>query len=679
MNDDTKQGDLRPGIDYIPYVPPAQQQGGADGDLRPGIDYIPYVPPAQNAPAGETPGPEPQSLVDRIDTPLVSKESVTKVIGAGGWNQLESWLKDTAEKEIAHANPWRAALATFFAGAIHDTKDIAAGTASNLTSPVGAATAAASLGTGGVASAIQMLGTLYFGMRSLQAIGEPQQEGESSADFLQRRLLGSLQLVLASAGVAAGGKDLARNALRRYFGVKGDLADKVAVKVEQAQQARAASEANVAQIMKSAEDQKAAAASRAANLRDSAIPQAMNDILRDAAHALVVEQARVMKPFADMAERLKNTKVADAAEVRSMIEGAFGQKGVQSSELPPSAFRALGNRGKVGDLYIDGVPASEMPPQLAEALRKGASQEELNFHDLTRVREDLYDLSQSAGDSAVRAGAGLAHKLVTDLQESIARKNGFGEAYRRAKNDYFQFRHDLGSGIMENFLNAEKSLQSLTPKLAMLTRGTYAEAIATVLRRAGVDVRPLLDMVNEAKSLEKAPGAIDREARAQIRDEQSALKAELSRIGKENAVVPGKSDLSLAGKSNQEVNAIRLQKVLTDASSRGIGSPIPLVMTLVGLLRMWEGSPYGAIQAGYGASRLAMPKLVRSPAFQEWLLREANVEPGNRLLAFRLRQGIADLYPMFRRAAQSGALSGRQLIPVPAQNKPQVEEDQNRE
>jgi hypothetical protein len=46
---------------------------------------------------------------------------------------------------------------------------------------------------------------------------------------------------------------------------------------------------------------------------------------------------------------------------------------------------------------------------------------------------------------------------------------------------------------------------------------------------------------------------------------------------------------------------------------------------------------------------------------------------------FKLRQGIADLYPMFRRAAQSGALSGRQLIPVPAQNKPQVENNQDRE
>jgi hypothetical protein len=82
--------------------------------------------------------------------------------------------------------------------------------------------------------------------------------------------------------------------------------------------------------------------------------------------------------------------------------------------------------------------------------------------------------------------------------------------------------------------------------------------------------------------------------------------------------------------------------------------PMNLVTTVMSVVRMMK---YGAL--GYGgtmAAKMALPELVLNKAFQDWVVRDSGVEPTNKLMIFKVRQGLADLYPALRQLSASQSI-----------------------
>jgi hypothetical protein len=305
---------------------------------------------------------------------------------------------------------------------------------------------------------------------------------------------------------------------------------------------------------------------------------------------------------------------------------------------------------------IPSGPISKTIPDIQEGLQE--VNKPVSFSDLTRVRGDLFDAAQAAGDPVVKNGLFDAYDSITKMQEKYADMNNFGDKYRAAKEDYKNFKRELGSGLMSDFLKAEDyRQQAMTPKLAKIMTGRDMEAMRGLLKMAGVDVSPLDNLIAQrnaaSKTLAEGGKSAAKEAATVLKTATKAGQAKTAEaekqavaLGKQGSVIPKVSDLDLKGKTTEQIRREALEHISTNARQAGISNPMGMFMLIYGSLRLAMGSPFGAYPAARGGATILKSKqaaLLRNPSYQDWLIREAGVDPSNTTLIGKMRKGLAAL------------------------------------
>jgi hypothetical protein len=587
----------------------------------------------KNAPAPKQPQAQaaaPQSTLSQLGHALI-----TPILNA----PKDTPLSRYAELEQNFGDPIHAGVAQFFAGTTNDIGKFAASS----TSPAGVSMLAAG---GGLPSALIGAGYGVYGAK--QALeGFTPKEGETQADAVQRVLTGS---AMAVGGVAMGA-ETTRAALGRHFakvyGLSPEYANDVAEQVKEINATQAEGQQKLTD-----------AQSRLKLLKQNKL-ETGRQILADAAQAVYQEQARVQEPFAKIAAQMTDP-VSDAASIHGIIEGAANRYGVKPDEIPSAALRALPSEAEAtgarsltnNELQMvqainktpqwqnmsavdirNALPNLGYAPKQIDAILSVARPEEatpatgdVSFGDLTRIREDLYGAAQSSKDSAVKAALSEAQDKVTDLQEQAAAKAGLGKEYQAAKADYLKFKRGAGSGLMNNLLNARDAEdQAIAPKIAQFTNPSTAEALRTVLKPLGIDVSPLDSIIGDI-------GATKAEVKSIPKETAAAVKG----LQQKGRIVPGQNVEQLAGMSNEQINQARIESIIKGSRARGIPNPGGLVMLIYGTL---TGRPFPAM---YGAARLTLPELVKSPMFQQMAIEQSGIRPGSTQAA-ALGVGLATL------------------------------------
>lgn len=571
-------------------------------------------------------------------------KSILDVLSGGAASRSLAYDNEVSKHivfhEIAQAHPWRAAMAQMYYGTLDDVAKLGM----QLTTPKMLAIQGAGV-LGRAGKAAQLLANLYFAWRGGEALHEERQANETQADYVQRQLFAGSALAGGVGGAGAdveGIANMTKSAQLQKLGLTGDLAGKVQAKMDA-----------IAQIKQKAALENTQSTGDAMDVEQqmtTQAPQRMGQIVRDAAHAVYQENARVSKPFEEMAAQAEKP-VTDAPTIRSTILDVIKSHGVQDQEIPPKIFNALPKRGVAPETFMDipGGTAAMQVPELAEGfedLRKPVS-----FKDLTRVREDLWDAKAGATDGTLRNAFADAYDSITQMQEDYAAKNGFGDKYRQAKNDYRDFKRGLGSGLMSDFLRAEDyKQQAMTPKIARLTTGVHADALRGLLKLAGVDTTPL-DNLTGGKPVKTAIGEVQKAAGKEAATRTAGAEKQTRALGKQEPIIPGRSDVELAGKSTEEIRSEAIHRLANNMKQAGISNPMAMFMLLYGSIRLGMGSPFGGYPAARGASGLLRGRLLRNPSYQDWLIRESGVDPTNLTLIGKLRKGLKQL-------AASGALAG---------------------
>src|ERR1700693_1919351 len=182
--------------------------------------------------AASAESPEQPSGLQKVETALTSpiqgpaRYLTIPGMGAADLEREQPIIDAKVQEEISHGNPFRAGLAQFFAG----TNRSAANLLNSANSPAGLATAV----LGPLSKSISLLASTYFGYRGAQAALTSQLEDESIADALERRLTGASGVVGGLAGGMSVINEGLRSSLQNRLGLKGDLANKVEQKIQQA-------------------------------------------------------------------------------------------------------------------------------------------------------------------------------------------------------------------------------------------------------------------------------------------------------------------------------------------------------------------------------------------------------------------------------------------------------------
>ena len=571
---------------------------------------------------------------------------------------------------------------------------------------------------------------------------------------IEQQLLNWSAMVGGIGGTATDAKDALHRSLRNKTGMNDDLASEVAdrivkkrtaeaetaqrtreVQAGQAQQVTAI-EQQLGQDLQNLEGHRSARVSdltrqvdQAINQSTARIPQLQKQVtletsrvLADTTQTMLQKNAEFRLRFGNLDEKLTDP-ISTPAEINGIVRQAFADKGVAEAEIPAAATRALRTTQETtsvraptsaelrGAQLAQELEQKNTPPaQIKSALvNLGFVPEQvktiLNMQQgvsavpgrvasrmVTRVRNDLWDSAATAKDGAVASALYDAYEKLTDVQEKAFEKAGMGAEYRTVKRDYAQFKRGIGSPMMYKLVAAyDAEAQSITPKLAMMTDSTKAQAVRGVLKSAGIDTGPLDSVLEQLSAAEKAPAQARREqiagtreatkaagkttgeyrtrAAAQIREARAGAQREIGAVraaGKEavaaaegKPIVPGKTAEELEGLSNQEVLRMKLQEQADHMRSAGIGAPYAFFNIIYGLSQLARGSPFGLMHLGRGIASMQVPELMRRPDFQDWILRESEVEPSNKLLVAKIRQSLANIwYPRARRLATSGELAG---------------------
>lgn len=666
-------------------------------------------------------------------------------------------------KQIAEGHPVRAFIAEGEAGVDSDIDKIASGFmtpislglsalsfAEGLPWVVKAAETSKALKAGVMgAKATQMTAGTVFGTQSAITLLTPKQPGETNADYLERELMAGSQLGLSSAGNLATFKDGVHLFLRHRLGMSDDLAGQVSDKVTKINEARATqaksiesaktelsakqraidskraqqtvaveqelehnlnqlegqSQGRISGIERSIDEQTQALQDKLGKLQTEKV-QMGKAVVTDTAHTLAQYEAQFNTRFEEIGQKVPGA-ITDADAVRDIISEEAQNHGVQPKEIPSSATAAL---PKVEPITIMGRPAS--PEEIARFKSEGLtfSQGELEFDQLTRVKNDLYNAAYSNRDGAVRSALYRSAERISDIQEVAAARSGQGEAYAKLKGDYLRFIRGIGSQDVRDWLSAETMReQEMSGKISQLIKPSTAPAFHEILSSVGIDTKGFDDVMADIRAgrqrlkvLPKERARLLKEAQEGVPEtaarEKSVAKGEMSRISIEakeatkeargeaaqaikearaigksgvaeaeapGKIVPGRKTSELVGKTNEELLRDRMNATAARLKGHGMARPFRMFGIVYGLFRMVEGLTSGQHFAlASGAALVAadvapefVPNLVRNRSFQDWVIRESGVEPTNKLLIARMRKGISGLYPFLRRAAQSQAPS----------------------
>lgn len=385
--------------------------------------------------------------------------------------------------------------------------------------------------------------------------------------------------------------------------------------------------------------------------------------------------------------------VTDADSLRAMIVNKVtGYNGVMASEIPTSVFNAIPRSLEPGDirpldaneqlgslmvrdLARKGVDSDDIrlelinrnftPSQADLIMDAGGVKQEgkpITFKAMTRVRNDLYRAAQAsdARDTDVAGALRSSMKDVTAMQEQHAEDAGFGDKYTKVKDEYAEHKSELGSGVMKDFMYAKEIQdQNMNGHLTQLFDKGNAETLGKLFRSAGVDVSPIADLMKERDDV--AQGASNRvneiqdDAQQWIKDNGIRTEDEIKAIGNRNPIVKGESDFQFAGKSTEQIRRDAMQKLANNMKQAGITNPSAYIQVTMGLSRTFFGSVLGAAQAAQGASHIMITKMLKSPAFQDWMADESGVSGATR---DKFGESVGSSYNKLRDLFQSALPSG---------------------
>jgi len=631
-------------------------------------------------------------------------------------SSIES-AKRIAEAESRAGNPIRAALG----GGLYVLNKTIRDTVLGITTPQNVALGILSGGESFASKALLATTSAYFAWRGSQQMLEAHIDGESKLDEATRRTEGLLQAVAGVHGAQTGYlgmKENIRQNIQNNLGLGGDLAKLVQDKFEKALQAgrdAAAKLKGVDKTLKSQIDTVQGIATTGEQAASADIPVQLKAVIASAAQTVAIEKGKFNAEYTAL-NKQATEPVTSNADLRAEITNSLKSEGLTDAEIDKvkgKIFAALPPAPKVApEVSMAAVPGGEpaAPPTAADltagpaatdavqrasrfaadAGRQGLSQRDIrsalrnmnyrpnqvdqamnlafptapenqniDFETTKRVKEDIYQASQSATDSATKRGLDEAYQNVEAMRQRYADAQGFGDAYGKLNERYMKFMREMGSGTIDEFLKAHdyNEQNSILATAQHLTANT-GEGLRGLLALAGVDVTPLETALNNKEAFQDMPGQVNPEAQKVAQAQRTAIiterNAAITAIDEKKAIIPAQGDLALAGKGNVQIRLDAMREVADNARRAGITNPGAYIQIMYGTARVLFGSPLGGFSAMSGASRIGVENLLRSKGFGEWVAQESGVTPA---AMPKFLRSLAKSYPFLEK------IGGSQLQP----------------
>jgi hypothetical protein len=455
------------------------------------------------------------------------------------------------------------------------------------------------------------------------------------------------------------------------------------------------------------------------------IPRRMGTVMADAAQVVQAEQARMENLWGDLSKEAKGKPVISVDDLRTQISNTLTDNGVLEKDIPPAVWKGIPNNPtssvraptkaeELGSVHAQQLLKSGMSPadvrsalinqgwlqnqvDLMMAMTGAPPQTSMEFKDLTAVKNNLWNLKQKAANPTLEYGLSQAHQSVLKLQEDFAVKNNFGASnkgtgtnavngmYENAKQQYFTFKRNLGGGEMSDFLDASTGADQNMISNAKAFMGDSADIgfVKDLLKSSGVDVSPLEQAIEEAKSVPKGEAIRTKEIAAdsagfikQISKGESLRTKEIAAassdavnqigkdsnaaivgIGKLNSIVEGQSDLGFEGMTTTQIRRDLIERAVSNTTAAGITKPFAYLQIMLGIAKLSLGNQFGLFNAASGGSRIAIERALADKSFQDWVIQESGVETPQIPV---VRKAIAGSYPIIRELAKSSAF-GRAL------------------
>lgn len=383
-----------------------------------------------------------------------------------------------------------------------------------------------------------------------------------------------------------------------------------------------------------------------------------------------------------------------AENTASQVATSFSRAGMNVESIRS----ALVNQGYV-PVQVDTAMAMAFPHL------KPSDNANVSFEMSRRVKNDLWSAAQSATDMELRNGLYDALANVDGIRQRYAEAHGFGPQHSKLNSEYMKFKRELGSGTMDEFLKANDfaDQNSILLTAKNLINQDSGEALRGLLDLAGVDTTPLKAALDEHKAFaplpEQALPEIIKQAEAQskavgmernqfvsetqkqaaaatkqiesgkqailtslankkesaISDLRTQMDAGVAQVGETNPIIPGKSDLALAGKGNLQIRLDAMRAIADNAKKSGITNAGAYIQILWGTARLLSGSPFGGFSAASGGTRLALEKMLRSKGFQDYVAQESGVTAE---AMPKFRRTLAKSYPYLEKIALSTVAAG---------------------
>lgn len=631
-----------------------------------------------------------------------------------GWFDSSNELaKRIAEAETKAGHPVRAAIADAGYVLQKTVTDFVSGAST----PSNATLGILSGGSSFASKALLASTSAYFAWRGSQQMLEAHIDGESKLDEITRRTEGLLQAAGGVHGMQSGYlamKESVRQNIQNNLGLGGDLAKLVQDKFEAAFKAGREAVAKLRGVdttLKSQIDTAQSIATAGEQAASKDIPIQLKAIISSAAQTVAIEKAKFNIEYKEIYKNATEP-VTSNADLRAEITNSLKSEGLTDAEIEKvkgKIFAALPPVPRVApEVSMPAMPGGEpsatpaatdmaagpaatdavqrasrfaadagrqglLPKEIRSALRNmnyrpnqvdqamnlafptAPETQNVDFETTKRVKEDIYQASQSATDSATKRGLDEAYQNVEAMRQRYADAQGFGEAYGKLNQRYMKFMREMGSGTMDEFLKAHDYNEQNTILAAAqhLTANT-GEGLRGLLALAGVDVTPLETALKNKEAFQDMPGQVNPEAQKVAQAQRTAILGErnaaITAIDEKKAIIPGESDLALAGKGNVQIRLDALREIADNARRAGITNPGAYIQIMYGTARVLFGSPLGGFSAMSGASRIGVENLLRSKGFGEWVAQESGVTPA---AMPKFLRSLAKSYPFLEQIAGS--------------------------
>lgn len=476
-----------------------------------------------------------------------------------------------------------------------------------------------------------------------------------------QRIAGGVQAALSAYGLHAIGKTAWQNAVQEGFGIKGDLKERVADKIEEmAKQMSAYSE----------DMQNATVAEReaAANFKKGESLTASKLLSTAADEALVLKQNEEGRFHAlfNMSDKPVTTK----QDLRMVITNALADHGL-NGPIPSSVFKWIINpdvtmrplsadeetavsfvQKWLGNNKPDTIRAMLLmqgfDPGQADLIMAIADPNQFSM-DVTpeavnNTKVELYARQAATkGTPDSVAWGDAAHRLDGLLDRYYAKVPGGTTALKDAREAYDHYINGVGQGVIQDLLFAhEQNDRNIAIRISQILSVPGGDEIRSVLSSMGIDTEPLKSIVEQKEAYSEQAVRL-----------QDAIKASsdktITAIDARNSIIPGRGDISgltsgqtpEAGRSasikglsamqrNQEIRLEAIQDFVRNSRAVGIKNPGALISTVFGGLRVAAGSSFGLYTAAGGATRLGIAQFLRNVNIDSWVIQEAEVDPSAR-------------------------------------------------